>query len=103
MNSRPYNNPGINAFALSGPIYRAPRWRFRYTNWRGTEHEYVIDVEGVEAPRDFGTYTGEKATGDRVWVVHGDVVTRDGDPRKSVVTRRRTFKLDELRNLDVLT
>lgn len=92
MNSKPYDNPGINAFALSGPVYAAPRWRFWYVNWRGDDHEYVISVEGIELTSTPSEYAG--------WTVHGDVLYRDGQARDD--TPRRSFLLEKIRDLEVV-
>jgi hypothetical protein len=74
--------------------------RFKYTNWKGDNHEYVILVESIE----FGAYdkggTTPRPASEWSWVVHGDVVTRDGDTRRNMGTRRRTFMLAELREID---
>lgn len=68
--------------------------RFRYVNWRGDEHEYVIDVESIE----YGRYdAGGYGQGQRLqWVLNGFVVTRDGEERRDEKGNqmRRTFMLD---------
>jgi hypothetical protein len=69
------------------------RLKFRYRNWRGVEHEYVIEPESVT----FGTP-------DHRWYLNGEVVTRDGDPRPEMgPTRRRSFHLAELCDVEELT
>lgn len=69
------------------------RVTFDYVNWRGDSHTYVIDPEGFE----FAAYNG--ANTDR-WYLHGQVVTRDGDPREDMgPTRRRSFEIDGIKNL----
>lgn len=69
------------------------RVKFNYTNWRGDEHEYEIIVEAVEfGPYDKGGFDDSRDRDDWMWVMHGHVVTRDGDERKDMgPTRRRTF------------
>jgi hypothetical protein len=75
------------------------RVEFDYTNWHQEDHHYVVDCESIE----FGPYhaggldqsPGAKA----VWVLNGNVVTRDGDRRDGMgPTRRRTFILNDIRN-----
>jgi len=72
--------------------------KFRYVNWRGDDHEYVIEVEAVA----FGKYDSAGAgptvhTGN--WVIHGAVLTRDGDTRPDLGNnRRRTFLISKIRN-----
>lgn len=67
---------------------------FDYVNWRGDDHHYVIEPEGL---------TWEEYPGDvspEGWFVHGMVVTRDGDPRKDMgPARRRSFRLVKMKNL----
>lgn len=66
--------------------------QFDYTNWKGNDYTYVIATEGVS----FGQP-------DRVWYLNGDIVTRDGDPREDMgTTRRRSFIIAGIRNLEVL-
>lgn len=71
---------------------------FDYKNWHDKEHHYLIRVETVE----HGPYD-EKGAGPGKgpnWVVHGDVLMRDGDPRDDMEpTRRRTFLLSKIKNL----
>ena len=71
--------------------------KFKYVNWRGDDHEYVIEVEAVA----YGKY--DSAGADRGnpenWVIHGMVITRDGSSRPDMgPTRRRTFLLNKIRN-----
>lgn len=69
--------------------------KFKYTNWKGDDHEYVIQVESVE----YGHYDGSGINADvRNWVLHGDVITRDGDSRDDMGTRRRTFLIEKIRD-----
>jgi hypothetical protein len=72
--------------------------KFRYTNWRGVEHIYVIQPESIE----FGPYDndGRKEGGLKHWVLHGNVVTRDGDPRPEMNPRRRTFLLVDIFDME---
>ena len=69
--------------------------RFRYKNWKGNDHEYVIEPEKIE----FGHYSAMGAAmGETNWVLHGMVVTRDGDLRPDMEpSRRRTFLLTQIR------
>lgn len=75
--------------------------RFRYVNWHGNEHVYEIVVEGVE----FGAYD-EKGNSPRDraewrWVLHGRVIMRDDSSRPEMgPTRRRTFILDKIKDLE---
>lgn len=76
-----------------------PMLRFRYKNWKGNDHEYVIDPEKIE----YGRYSAQGAAIDDEtnWVLHGFVVTRDGDLRPDMgPTRRRTFLLCQIRDLE---
>lgn len=62
--------------------------KFRYVNWRGNDHEYVIEPEPVLT---LDRHNDEEGP---FWQIHGDVVTRDGDTRTEMMpTRRRSFKL----------
>lgn len=78
--------------------------KFIYVNWSGEEHEYVIEPESLEYkdihyihPKT-GEYHGEHH------VIHGMVVTRDGDPRPEMGdNRRRSFivaKMQVIREVD---
>lgn len=77
------------------------RLKFRYNNWRGDDHEYVIDVESVEfGPYDKGGGT-PRPREQWAWVIHGDVVSRDGDTRPDMgPTRRRTFLITDIEELE---
>lgn len=60
---------------------------FDYTNHRGEPHHYVVAPECTQ-----WTSGG--------WFLDGQVVTRDGDPRKDMgPTRRRSFEVDGITNL----
>lgn len=76
--------------------------RFVYINWRDEQHTYVVKPESIE----FGPHdqhgSGARAEEDYNWVFHGEVVTRDGDTRPGMGTRRRTFLLDGMLNLEIL-
>jgi hypothetical protein len=74
-------------------FWGAARVKFEYVNWHGRRHEYVIDVKTIELQRDDGKL---------VWTLNGDTVTRDGRPRLDMGSRRRTFVLDEIKQLEVL-
>lgn len=77
--------------------------KFRYVNWNGDPHEYIIKVLSVE----FGPYDDGGGTPRPVsmygWVLHGDVVTRDGDPRPEMgPTRRRTFLIRKIHEMELI-
>lgn len=66
----------------------SPRIKFVYVNWRGVSHEYVVEVESVTYGRSGDSEVGPD------WYLHGDIITRDDDPREDMgPTRRRSFKL----------
>jgi hypothetical protein len=70
---------------------------FDYNNWRGEDHQYVVLPESIE----FGEYRGD-VNGERegsCWLLHADIVTRDGDTRPEMGARRRTFVLADLREI----
>lgn len=75
---------------------------FDYNNWRGDDHSYVIKVESIEfGPYDKGGGT-PRPRDQWSWVVHGDVITRDGEERSDMgPTRRRTFLLSDIKNVKV--
>lgn len=77
------------------PTY-ANQIKFEYTNWKGHRHTYVVEPEAVA----YGPYLkgGYHETADPRWVLHGDVVTRDGDSRPDMDTRRRTFILADIQD-----
>ena len=67
--------------------------RFKYKNWKGIEHEYVMTPEpGLT----YGSYGDEEAM---TWLISGWVVSRDGVLRPG----RRTFKLVEMRDMELVT
>lgn len=69
--------------------------QFSYVNWHGCRHDYTVDPESVE----FGPYEDGPLSEWR-WVLHANVVTRDGDVRPEMgPTRRRTFLIEEIENL----
>lgn len=76
--------------------------RFTYTNWRGVNHVYEVDVESFQ----FGPFTKDGTDSSAPveshrWVMHGYVVTRDGDDRPEMGdNRRRTFLLDGISNME---
>lgn len=77
--------------------------RFQYLNWRGIDHEYLIVVEGFEIVRKHPHYPDAASEAPPRVVMHGHVVMRDGDPRRNMGhTRRRTFVVTGLRNLEVI-
>lgn len=71
-------------------------WEFTYVNWRGDRHRYVVDFTAGHAPG-----YGADPDGDRA--VSGRVITCDGDPRENMGNnRRRTFKVAEMHNVEVV-
>lgn len=72
------------------------RLRFKYINWRGDDHEYVIE------PID-GSLVFLPPNDDRppAWAISGDLVTRDGNTRPELGdSRRRTFVLRAMRDIE---
>lgn len=67
---------------------------FRYVNWHGHAHDYVIQVESLEwALVDNSDYANIRWQ----WIIHGSTITRDGDTRPEMgPTRRRSFLLDKI-------
>lgn len=81
----------------AGVLEAAPLLKFRYTNWRGDEHTYVIDVEQLKV----GLYRRSSTEVGPSWLLHGYVVTRDGDPRPDMGSnRRRTFLLSGIKDIE---
>jgi hypothetical protein len=67
--------------------------KFRYTNWRGDDHVYVVEPTGAGTGID--DYNRDRP------VIHAEVVTRDGDPRPEMGdNRRRTFVIAEMRDIE---
>jgi len=67
--------------------------KFRYKNWRGVDHEYVVELTGAGVGVD--DYNRDRP------VVHAEVVTRDGDRRPEIgQNRRRTFVISEMRDME---
>lgn len=79
--------------------------RFDYTNWVGNRHTYEIDVESIQlGPFTRGGVESSLPTERHVWVMHGHVVTRDGDERSDMGdNRRRTFLLANVANVSRVT
>jgi len=72
--------------------------KFKYTNWRGNDHEYVISPERGGLEQYTATMTGRDGA---AWMVSGDVVTRDGDVREGMGdNRRRSFELIKMRDIE---
>lgn len=72
--------------------------RFDYTNWRGHDHTYVIDPAAGRNPGLHAMVDAERAD---YWGISGQVITRDGDPRREMGdNRRRTFALVKMRNVE---
>jgi hypothetical protein len=70
--------------------------RFDYVNWHGRLHTYLIEPESIE----FGEDHPEELHRGK-WLLHGMVVTRDGDPRTKEMgdNRRRSFIFERLRGI----
>jgi hypothetical protein len=64
---------------------------FRYTNWRDEEHQYIVEPEGI------GVGISQYDHGELV--LHAHVIARDGDPRIELLTRRRTFIVNKIHDL----
>lgn len=78
--------------------------RFTYTNHKSCDHVYEIDVESFQ----YGPFVKDGIDRSEnpvsAWVMHGHVVTRDGDARPEMGgNRRRTFLLDGVRDLSVIS
>src|SRR6188768_2909068 len=77
------------------PPAEGPLVEFEYVNWRGNQYTYVVDVEAISiAGQDPGGYSSDPA--DQQFILHGDVVTRDGDTRPEMGTRRRSFMIQKI-------
>lgn len=77
---------------------------FTYKNWRHEHHAYIVRVESIE----FGYYHGDKdgANEGPNWLLHGDVISRDGKPHRQWERRdrefpRRSFLLRNMGELEV--
>lgn len=72
--------------------------KFNYTNHNQEHHEYVIEMESAQ----WGHFTQSGVGGpDERWVIHGEVVRRDDDPRPEMGdNRRRTFLVEKIRSLE---
>jgi hypothetical protein len=78
--------------------------KFQYKNWKGVEHEYVVDFARGWKPgwaiskRDSDSHPCEPHL-----VMSGEVIERDGDSRPEMGdNRRRTFIASEMRNIEVV-
>jgi hypothetical protein len=76
--------------------------KFLYRNWKGDLHWYVVKPESIE----LGPYdqhgSGARPVEEYQWVFHGEVVTRDGDTRPDMGTRRRSFLMGTMERLEIL-
>ena len=72
------------------------RLRFRYWNWHGDDHQYVITPESMQlGSYDIGgTHEGKPLN----FVMHGTVETRDMRPHPG----RRTFIVAKMREIEIL-
>jgi hypothetical protein len=68
---------------------------FDYTNWCGDRYRYVVDFKAGHAPGPT-RYEGDPA-------LAGQLITRDGDTRPDMLTRRRTFVIDRMENVEVIS
>lgn len=90
-----------NLTSVKGP--KPKLLRFNYINHRGDRHEYVVQPESIEfGPYENGGRDSRLEEEDYNWVLHANTVTRDGDKREGMGTRRRTFLLGGLANLEIL-
>lgn len=69
--------------------------KFKYTNWRGDEHIYVILVTDAETSPDLAD-PGRSP----IPFLNGNVITRDDDPRNDMDHRRRSFRIVKMRELE---
>lgn len=73
--------------------------QFKYVNWRDHLHEYVIQPESVTWSTVGNPVEGARGERD-AWMLHGWVITRDGDPRPEMdPSRRRSFELAKLQEV----
>lgn len=74
--------------------------KFDYVNWRGERHEYIIVPQGEPITEQY-TRQGQGDT--KTLYLHGQLITRDGDPRIELgPSRRRSFEISRLENLEVV-
>jgi hypothetical protein len=73
-----------------------PVWNFRYKNWKGVDHTYVIRVESIELSARGARIDGVPLEG-ACWQVHGRCLKRDGQYREG--QPRRSFLLAGIRDL----
>lgn len=81
---------------MSVPDKNAKFLKFDYLNWENHEHNYVIQVEKLE-------WTQYPVTGESHWMIHGFLSSRDGDARIDLDNRRRSFRLEGMRNVKEIT
>lgn len=73
--------------------------KFVYINWHDHQHTYVILPESIE----FGHPGDATGPDEQEWMFHGELVTRDGDPRPQMgPTRRRSFRVRDMLNVHTL-
>ena len=68
--------------------------KFRYKNWRGDDHEYVIKID-KDAPMKYSNGGNGVNSG---WQISGDCIERDGALREG--TPRRSFRLLDMRDVE---
>lgn len=94
-----------------GPSANAPRTRilkFRYVNWRGVDHEYVVnfghpDTDCTLELTEMGDPENEGQDTERSvhLLLSGCVISRDDDPRPDMDhVRRRSFIVSRMRNIE---
>lgn len=70
--------------------------RFRYTNWNGEDHEYIVrptraDLQTLQNAQEDGP----------VPCLHANILLRDGDPRYEMLgSRRRSFRIASMTELE---
>lgn len=67
--------------------------RFNYTNWRGEDHEYLVEPETIQFMTSVPAR--EDADDEPHWVLNAGVIARDGKSREG----RRSFILAHLREV----
>jgi hypothetical protein len=79
--------------------------QFKYRNWRGDKHTYLVLPEPLLTFAKHGDGSGEGLNDDPTWQLHGLVVERDGEPHPGAEAGfylRRSFKVGDLRKLRVV-
>jgi hypothetical protein len=74
--------------------------RFRYLNWKGERFLYLVLPESIELAM-YNPYGADASPKPR-WCLNADLVERDGDRRPGMGTRRRTFILKNITDLQLV-